>query len=188
MSVLAKLYSTTNDNQPQCHVLTESWNVQLWFRLKVSEMSFKCGKEESPASVQHSQKEEASGCSHGHQKHSSKDKRQQGYQCLTPKQLKNEAQKTTATTYTLGLIDPQFKTTADHVYAEANQTVQHACRNTSPSFNLFKFDVFLLANILSIYQLLRKCLLWCHRAAPGTATRACAAQSPSPSASWYHIS
>lgn len=32
-------------------------------------------------------------------------------------------------TYTLWFVDPQFKTAADHVYAEAYQTVQHACRN-----------------------------------------------------------
>ncbi len=36
------------------------------------EIRFKCCKMKSPARAQHSQKEEASGCSHGHQQHSSK--------------------------------------------------------------------------------------------------------------------
>lgn len=49
---------------------------------------------------------------------------------------KSDTPKTTTTTYTLRLINPQFKPTADHVYAEANQIVQHACRNKSQSFQI----------------------------------------------------
>ncbi len=97
------------------------------------EIRFKCCKMKSPASAQHSQKEEASGCSHGHQQHSSKRQENNGISAQLQNNSKSDTQKTTTSTYTLWLINPQFKTTADCVYAEANQTVQHACRNKSQS-------------------------------------------------------
>lgn len=94
VSVLTDLYSTTNDNQPQCHVLTESWNVQLWFRLKYALNVVKW--------------------------------RAQLVLSILRKKRRQAVHMAINNTHTLWLINPQFKTTADCVYAEANQTVQHA--------------------------------------------------------------
>lgn len=98
VSVLTNLYSTTNDNQPQCHVLTESWNstvviqIEMWLKWALNAVR----------------------------------RRAQLVFSILRKKRRQAVHMAIKNTHTLGLINPQFKTTADHVYAEANQTVQHA--------------------------------------------------------------